>query len=86
MPLETAGLTIAKDLVEHLSTRKYDAVKFAMYAYSIWLDYKLYQSDDTQLVEIMEKLRSMDAGEEFEYSKEEVLEILNGYMKNNESS
>ncbi|MGE8323817.1 MAG: hypothetical protein ACN6OX_12150 [Pseudomonas sp.] len=86
MPDETVGVTIARDLVKYLSTRKYDAVKFAMYAYSIWLDYKLYHSGDVRLVEIMEKLRSMDAGDEFEYSKEEALEMLSAYLRNNTSS
>jgi len=52
----------------------------ALFVYLLWLDDKIYLYDDEKFCEIIRDLRSMDAGDEFTYTKEEIIEMLTPYV------
>ena len=71
---------IVQNMINFLSSREYNPLEFSKYTSLISLDEKIHRSDDIQLNEIMYTLSGMDAGEEFMFTKTEVLEILRSYL------
>lgn len=71
---------IVQNMINFLSSREYNPLEFSKHTYLISLDEKIHRSDDIQLNEIMYTLSGMDAGEEFIFTKTEVLEMLRSYL------
>ncbi|MCV9917662.1 hypothetical protein OIU19_02560 [Pseudomonas sp. BT-42-2] len=71
---------IAREILEHLHASTYLPDQMALFVYLLWLDDKIYLYDDEKFCEIIRDLRSMDAGDEFTYTKEEIIEMLTPYV------
>jgi len=68
------------ELIDHVESVPYDPLRFAKYIYAKRLDECIYQYEDKQLSEAFDLLGGMSAGEEFFYSKDETLQILNNCL------
>jgi len=71
---------IATEILDYLNTHKYQPDRAAQYIFKIWLDEKIYLSDDQPFCDNIDKLSGMDAGDEFTFTKEEIIEMLTPYI------
>ena len=75
-----AEVRLLEELITHVESVPYDPLRFAKYIYAKRLDECIYQYEDKQLSEAFDLLGGMSAGEEFFYSKDETLQILNNCL------
>jgi hypothetical protein len=73
-------LRLVKEIVEFIETRPYDPENFSRYVYIKTLDARAYRHEDKKLNALLDIIGGMSAGEEFFYSKDELLEMLKIYM------
>lgn len=79
-PMRNEKLQLINEITNFILSQPYDAEKFAKYVYVKSLDEKSYRYGDKELNQLIDILAGMSAGEEFYYSKEEVLEMLRSYV------
>lgn len=72
-------LKLINEIMDFVLGQPYDAEKLAKYVYVKSLDEKSYRYGDKELNHLLDILGGMSAGEEFYYSKEEVLGMLRSY-------
>ncbi|WP_321864038.1 hypothetical protein [Burkholderia cenocepacia] len=73
-------LNLVQEIIEFIETRPYDPVDCARHVYIKSLDARAYRYGDEKLNTLLDLMRGMSAGEEFFYSKDELLEMLNLYL------
>ncbi|WP_080410724.1 hypothetical protein [Burkholderia ubonensis] len=73
-------LKLVTEIMEFIETQPYDPEICARYAYVKSLDDRSYRYGDQKLNTLLDTIGGMSAGEEFFYSKDELLEILNSYL------
>lgn len=78
-------LQLVREVIDFVVEQPYDPEVLAKFVYLKSLDARVYRYGDTRLTEIFDVLGGMSAGEEFFYSREEVLEMLNSFISDNGS-
>ncbi|KMN16011.1 hypothetical protein TU87_22725 [Pseudomonas weihenstephanensis] len=73
-------IKLLEEIVAHIESVPYSPPQCAKYIYAKHLDECVYEFEDERLNEIFDVLGGMSAGEEFFYSKEEVLTMLNDHL------
>jgi hypothetical protein len=73
-------LTLVREIIEFIETRPYDPEACAQYVYVKSLDARTYRHHDKKLNTLLDVIGGMSAGEEFFYSKDELLEMLTSYL------
>ncbi|HHY6931706.1 TPA: hypothetical protein ACV4T7_005686 [Burkholderia ambifaria] len=76
-------LRLVREVIDFVVEQPYDPEVLAKFVYLKSLDARVYRYGDTRLNEIFDGLGGMSAGEEFFYSREEVLEMLNSFISDN---
>ena len=72
-------LKFIKEITDFILGQPYDPEKFAQYVHVKSLDEKSYRYNDDELDHLLDIIGGMSAGEEFYYSKDEVLEMLRSF-------
>lgn len=78
-PMRNEKIKLIREIMDFTLSQPYDAERFAKYIYMKSLDERPYRFGDKELNRLLDMLGGMSAGEEFYYSKEEVLEMLRSY-------
>lgn len=78
-PMRNEKIKLISEITDFTLSQPYDPEKFAKYIYLKSLDERTYRFYDKELNGLLDILGGMSAGEEFYYSKEEVLEMLRSY-------
>lgn len=73
-------LKLVTEIMEFIETQPYDPEICARYVYVKSLDDRSYRYGDQKLNTLLDTIGGMSAGEEFFYSKYELLEMLNSYL------
>ncbi|KVD73883.1 hypothetical protein WI89_11380 [Burkholderia ubonensis] len=73
-------LKLVTEIMEFIETQPYDPEICARYVYVKSLDDRSYRYGDQKLNTLFDTIGGMSAGEEFFYSKDELLEMLNSYL------
>ncbi|KVD14887.1 hypothetical protein WI80_08025 [Burkholderia ubonensis] len=73
-------LKLVTEIMEFIETQPYDPEICARYVYVKSLDDRSYRYGDQKLNTLLDTIGGMSAGEEFFYSKDELLEMLNPYL------
>ncbi|KVP44087.1 hypothetical protein [Burkholderia ubonensis] len=73
-------LKLVTEIMEFIETQPYDPEICARYVYAKSLDDRSYRYGDQKLNTLLDTIGGMSAGEEFFYSKDELLEMLNSYL------
>ena len=73
-------LNLINEIIDYIVSRPYVPEEFAKYVYVKAIDERSYRYGDKELNRLMDILGGMSAGEEFFYSKEEVVEMLRSYV------
>ncbi|KVU32959.1 hypothetical protein [Burkholderia ubonensis] len=73
-------LKLVTEIKEFIETQPYDPEICARYVYVKSLDDRSYRYGDQKLNTLLDTIGGMSAGEEFFYSKDELLEMLNSYL------
>ncbi|KVR79479.1 hypothetical protein [Burkholderia ubonensis] len=73
-------LKLVTEIMEFIETQPYDPEICARYVYVKSLDDRSYRYGDQKLNTLLDTIGGMSAGEEFFYSKDELLEMLNSYL------
>ncbi|WP_059985441.1 hypothetical protein [Burkholderia ubonensis] len=73
-------LKLVTEIMEFIETQPYDPEICARYVYVKSLDDRSYRYGDQKLNTLLDTIGGMSAGEEFFYSKDELLEMLNSYF------
>ena len=76
-------LQLVREVIDFVVEQPYDPEVLAKFVYLKSLDARVYRYGDKRLNEIFDVLGGMSAGEEFFYSREEVLEMLNSFISDN---
>lgn len=76
-------LRLMREVIDFVVEQPYDPEVLAKFVYLKSLDARVYRYGDKRLNEIFDVLGGMSAGEEFFYSREEVLEMLNSFISDN---
>ncbi|UEP48557.1 hypothetical protein [Burkholderia ambifaria] len=76
-------LRLVREVIDFVVEQPYDPEVLAKFVYLKSLDARVYRYGDKRLNEIFDVLGGMSAGEEFFYSREEVLEMLNSFISDN---
>ena len=72
-----------REVIDFVVEQPYDPEVLAKFVYLKSIDARMYRYGDKRLNEIFDVLGGMSAGEEFFYSREEVLEMLNSFISDN---
>ncbi len=72
--------SLVRDIMEYLEATAYNPSAVAKYVYAKSLDCRSYQYKDEKLNELLGRVIGMSAGEEFVYSKDEIVEMLRRYL------
>ena len=78
-PMRNEKIKLISEITDFTLSQPYDPEHFAKYIYLRSLDERTYRFGDKELNSLLDILGGMSAGEEFRYSKEEVLEMLRSY-------
>ncbi|WP_080407354.1 hypothetical protein [Burkholderia ubonensis] len=73
-------LKLVTEIMEFIETQPYDPEICARYVYVKSPDDRSYRYGDQKLNTLLDTIGGMSAGEEFFYSKDELLEMLNSYL------
>jgi len=73
-------LRLVREIIEFIETQPYDPEICARYVYVKSLDARAYRYGDKRLNVLLDAIGGMSAGEEFFYSKDELLEMLRLYL------
>ncbi|MBM2767949.1 hypothetical protein [Burkholderia anthina] len=73
-------LRLVREIIEFIETQPYDPEICARYVYVKSLDARAYRYGDKRLNVLLDAIGGMSAGEEFFYSKDELLEMLKLYL------
>lgn len=73
--------SLALHLLEYVRKVPFDAPGCAKYFYTKKLDERTYRFNDKNLNKIMDEISGMDAGDEFFFSQEEIISMLNDYIE-----
>lgn len=73
-------LNLVREIIEFIETQPYDPEACARYVYIKSLDARAYRYGDKKLSTLLDLMGGMSAGEEFFYSKDELLEMLHLYL------
>ena len=73
-------IKLVKEIIGFALEQPYEPDKFSKYVYAKSLDRRPYRYGDRELNRLLDILVGMSAGEEFRYSKEEVVEMLQSYV------
>lgn len=73
-------LKLVREIIEFIETQPYDPETCARFVYVKSLDEMAYRYGDKKLNTLLDIMGGMSAGEEFFYSKDELLEMLNSYL------
>lgn len=73
-------LKLVKEIVEFIETQPYTPEDCARYVYVKSLDSMAYRYSDQRLNTLLDAIGGMSAGEEFFYSKDEVLAMFKSYL------
>jgi len=76
-------LRLVREVIDFVVEQPYDPEVLAKFVYLKSIDARMYRYGDKRLNEIFDVLGGMSAGEEFFYSREEVLEMLNSFISDN---
>ncbi|MBY4769469.1 hypothetical protein [Burkholderia ambifaria] len=76
-------LRLVREVIDFVVEQPYDPEMLAKFVYLKSIDARVYRYGDKRLNEIFDVLGGMSAGEEFFYSREEVLEMLNSFISDN---
>ncbi|NHL65170.1 hypothetical protein EIB72_02020 [Burkholderia ambifaria] len=76
-------LQLVREVIDFVVEQPYDPEVLAKFVYLKSLDARVYRYGDKRLNEIFDVLGGMSAGEEFFYSREEVLEMLHSFISDN---
>ncbi|MBR8065169.1 hypothetical protein KDX32_18975 [Burkholderia ambifaria] len=76
-------LRLVREVIDFVVEQPYDPEVLAKFVYLKSIDARVYRYGDKRLNEIFDVLGGMSAGEEFFYSREEVLEMLNSFISDN---
>jgi hypothetical protein len=76
-------LQLVREVIDFVVEQPYDPEVLAKFVYLKSLDARVYRYGDKRLNEIFDVLGGMSAGEEFFYSREEVLEMLYSFISDN---
>ena len=76
-------LRLVREVIDFVVEQPYDPEVLAKFVYLKSLDARVYRYGDKRLNEIFDVLGGMSAGEEFFYSREEVLEMLHSSISDN---
>ncbi|ACB62893.1 hypothetical protein BamMC406_0396 [Burkholderia ambifaria MC40-6] len=76
-------LRLMREVIDFVVEQPYDPEVLAKFVYLKSIDARVYRYGDKRLNEIFDVLGGMSAGEEFFYSREEVLEMLNSFISDN---
>ncbi|WP_175715882.1 hypothetical protein [Burkholderia ambifaria] len=76
-------LRLVREVIDFVVEQPYDPEVLAKFVYLKSIDARVYRYGDKRLNEIFDVLGGMSAGEEFFYSREEVLEMINSFILNN---
>ena len=73
-------LRLVREIIEFIETQPYDPEICDRYVYVKSLDARAYRYSDKRLNVLLDAIGGMSAGEEFFYSKDELLEMLKLYL------
>ncbi|EUC19010.1 hypothetical protein PMI06_002880 [Burkholderia sp. BT03] len=73
-------LRLVTEIIEFIEAQPYDPEVCAKYVYGKALDARAYRYEDRRLNTLLDTIGGMSAGEEFYYSKVELLEMLKSYL------
>ena len=77
-------LRLVREVIDFVVEQPYDPEVLAKFVYLKSIDARMYRYGDKRLNEIFNVLGGISAGEEFFYSREEVLEMLNSFISDND--
>lgn len=72
--------SLVRDIIGYLEATAYNPSAVAKYVYAKSLDCRYYQYKYEKLNELLDRIIGMSAGEEFVYSKDEIVEMLRKYL------
>lgn len=75
-----AEVRLLEELITHVESVPYDPLRLAKYIYAKRFDERIYQYENELLNKLFDLLGGISAGEEFFYSKDEALEMLNNCL------
>ncbi|PVD44162.1 hypothetical protein C5188_06790 [Serratia liquefaciens] len=73
-------LNLLTEIIDFIEMQPYDAENCARYIYVKSLDAMAYRYGDQRLNTLLDIIGGMSTGEEFFYSREELLEMLKSYL------
>ena len=76
----TEKVRFVGEIVHFVETHPYEPEACARYVYVKSLDERAYRYTDEKLNRLLDVIGGMSAGEEFFYSRDEVLEMLRSYL------
>ncbi len=71
-------------IMTFIETQPYDPDRCARYVYTEALDARAYRYRDRRLDTLLDTIGGMSAGDEFHYSRDELVEMLRSYLRDAE--
>ncbi|HIH2747777.1 hypothetical protein L3V59_18660 [Burkholderia aenigmatica] len=72
------------EIMTFIETQPYDPDICARYVYTAALDARAHRYRDRRLDTLLDTIRGMSAGDEFHYSQDELVEMLQAYLRDAE--